>query len=32
MVWNAKFVPMFSRDEDGRIELDMSKISEYDLV
>lgn len=32
MVWNAKFVPMFNRDEEGRIELDMSKISEYDRV
>ncbi|MEB0262314.1 MULTISPECIES: ion channel [unclassified Mucilaginibacter] len=32
MVWNAKFVPMFNRDEDGRIELDMSKISEFDKV
>ncbi|MCO5934879.1 ion channel [Mucilaginibacter sp. RB4R14] len=32
MVWNAKFVPMFNRDEDGRIELDMSKISEFDNI
>ncbi len=32
MVWNAKFVPMFNRDEDGRIELDISKISEFDKV
>ncbi|MBB5394301.1 ion channel [Mucilaginibacter sp. AK015] len=32
MVWNAKFVPMFTRDEDGRIELDMGKISEFDMV
>jgi inward rectifier potassium channel len=32
MVWNAKFIPMFNRDEDGRIELDMSKISDYDMV
>ncbi|MFD0765079.1 ion channel [Mucilaginibacter lutimaris] len=32
MVWNAKFVPMFERDEEGRIELDMSKISEFEMV
>ncbi|WP_454802469.1 ion channel [Mucilaginibacter phyllosphaerae] len=32
MVWNAKFVPMFNRDDDGRIELDMSKISEYEII
>jgi inward rectifier potassium channel len=32
MVWDAKFTPMFNRDETGRIELDMSKIGEYDLV
>jgi inward rectifier potassium channel len=32
MVWNAKFIPMFNRDEDGRIELDMSKISDFDMV
>jgi inward rectifier potassium channel len=27
MIWDAKFVPMFERDDDGRIVLDMSKIS-----
>jgi inward rectifier potassium channel len=32
MVWDAKFIPMFNRDEIGRIELDMSKIGDYDLV
>jgi inward rectifier potassium channel len=32
MVWDAKFIPMFTRDETGRIELDMSKIGDYDLV
>jgi inward rectifier potassium channel len=32
MVWDAKFIPMFNRDEDGRIELDMSKIGDYDMV
>ncbi|TFF39207.1 ion channel [Mucilaginibacter psychrotolerans] len=29
MVWDAKFVPMFERDEDGRIVLDMSKVSTF---
>ncbi|MCQ6956590.1 ion channel [Mucilaginibacter aquariorum] len=32
MVWDAKFIPMFNRDEDGRIELDMSKIGDYNMV
>ncbi|AMR33268.1 ion transporter [Mucilaginibacter sp. PAMC 26640] len=32
MVWDAKFVPMFDRDEHGRIILDMSKISAYQAV
>ncbi|RWY50133.1 ion channel [Mucilaginibacter gilvus] len=32
MVWDAKFVPMFERDEDGRIVLDMSKISLFGSV
>ncbi|MBD1364268.1 ion transporter [Mucilaginibacter sp. ZT4R22] len=32
MVWDAKFVPMFERDEDGRIVLDMSKISAFSSV
>ena len=29
MVWGAKFIPMFDRDDDGRIVLDMSKISKF---
>lgn len=29
MVWDAKFVPMFERDEEGRIVLDMSKVSSF---
>lgn len=29
VIWGAKFVPAFSRDEDGRIVLDLSKISEH---
>lgn len=32
MVWDAKFIPMFDRDESGRIVLDMSKISEFSIV
>jgi inward rectifier potassium channel len=32
MIWDAKFVPMFERDDDGRIVLDMSKISVFDSV
>jgi inward rectifier potassium channel len=32
VVWGAKFVPVFHRDEDGQAILDMSKISEYQLV
>ena len=32
MVWNAKFIPTFERDEDGRIVLDMSKVSTYDML
>ena len=32
IVWDAKFKPVFDRDEDGRIVLDLSKISAYDLV
>lgn len=32
MVWNAKFIPMFNRDEEGRIELDMSKIGEFEMI
>ena len=29
LVWGARFVPAFDRDQDGRIVLDLSKISEY---
>ncbi len=29
IVWGAKFKPAFDRDEDGRIVLDLSKISEH---
>ena len=32
VVWGAKFVPVFHRDEDGQAILDMSKISAYELV
>lgn len=32
MVWDAKFKPVFDRDEDGRIVLDLSKISDHELV
>ncbi|MET3981572.1 inward rectifier potassium channel [Mucilaginibacter sp. UYP25] len=32
MVWNAKFIPMFNRDEEGRIELDMSKVGEFEMI
>ncbi|MFA6085230.1 ion channel [Mucilaginibacter sp.] len=32
MVWGAKFIPMFGRDDEGRIVLDMSKISEFEPV
>jgi inward rectifier potassium channel len=32
IVWNAKFKPIFDRDEDGRIVLDLSKISDYEKV
>ncbi|TSD66904.1 ion transporter [Inquilinus sp. KBS0705] len=32
MVWGAKFIPAFDRDEDGRIVLDMSRISQYTTV
>ena len=32
IVWGAKFIPAFERDEDGRIVLDLSKISEYDAA
>ncbi|QXV64586.1 ion transporter [Mucilaginibacter sp. 21P] len=32
MVWGAKFVPMFQRDEEGRIVLDMSKINTFEAL
>ncbi|MDR3693805.1 ion channel [Mucilaginibacter sp.] len=32
IVWGAKFKPIFNRDEDGRIVLDLSKISDHELV
>lgn len=32
VVWGAKFKPAFSRDEDGRIVLDLSKIDNFDIV
>ncbi|WP_245446926.1 hypothetical protein [Mucilaginibacter celer] len=31
-VWDAKFKPAFERDETGRVVLDLSRISEYDVV
>jgi inward rectifier potassium channel len=32
MKWGAKFKPVFDRDADGRIVLDLSKISDHELV
>lgn len=32
MVWGARFKPAFDRDEDGRIVLDVSKISDFSKV
>ncbi len=32
IVWGAKFKPVFNRAEDGRIVLDLSKISDYEIV
>ena len=32
IVWGAKFKPVFNRDDDGRIVLDLSKISDHELV
>jgi inward rectifier potassium channel len=32
IVWGAKFRPVFDRDADGRIILDLGKINHYDLV
>ncbi|WPV00744.1 ion channel [Mucilaginibacter sp. cycad4] len=31
-VWGAKFKPAFERDETGRVVLDLSRISAYDIV
>lgn len=30
VIWNAKFKPTFERDEDGRMVLDLSKISDHE--
>jgi inward rectifier potassium channel len=32
MVWGAKFKPAFDRDDNGRIVLDLSRISDFDKV
>ncbi len=32
IVWGAKFKPIFTRDEEGRIVLDLSKISDHEVV
>lgn len=32
VVWGAKFKPVFDRDDEGRIVLDLSKISDHELV
>jgi inward rectifier potassium channel len=32
IVWGAKFKPVFNRAEDGRIVLDLSKISDHEIV
>jgi inward rectifier potassium channel len=32
IVWGAKFKPVFDRDDDGRIVLDLSKISSHELI
>jgi len=32
IVWGAKFKPVFDRNDDGRIVLDLSKISDHELV
>lgn len=32
IVWDAKFIAMFQRDEDGRIVLDMSKINTFETA
>jgi inward rectifier potassium channel len=32
LIWGAKFKPAFERDDDGRVVLDLNKISDYELV
>jgi inward rectifier potassium channel len=32
VVWGAKFIPAFERNADGQVVLDLSKISEYEMV
>ncbi|HEY8782311.1 MAG TPA: ion channel [Mucilaginibacter sp.] len=32
IVWGAKFKPVFDRDEDGRIVLDLNRISDHEVV
>lgn len=32
IIWDARFKPIFNRDDDGRIVLDLSKISEHELL
>jgi inward rectifier potassium channel len=32
VVWNAKFKPAFDRDEEGRMVLDLGKISDHELL
>jgi inward rectifier potassium channel len=32
LVWSAKFKPAFERDEDGRVVLDLSKISAHEVI
>ncbi len=32
IIWGAKFKPIFDRDPDGRLILDLGKINHYDLV
>ena len=32
LVWSAKFKPAFERDDDGRVVLDLSKISDHEVI
>lgn len=32
VIWNAKFTPVFDRDEDGRMVLDLSKIGDHEKL